>query len=111
MRGSLSLPSKNISVPLLSQPILHTLHPQWEWLILPSVQQRDGSVKCYRILRYHHTYMDGVLLGLLLGESLLDCGDLSKNSNPDKKSVRPPYILDPKGEKLQQAGKAAILAK
>lgn len=80
-----------ISVPRLSELMTSTDKPQWEWIIVPNVLDHYGTVKSVRILRYHHSYMDGVFLGLLMGECLFDKW---------KDGGRPPFILDPKGTKL-----------
>lgn len=78
-------------IPTLTENFTNLSVPLWEWVIIPNVQfDEPGSepgISTIRVFRVHHSYMDGISMGLMLTECLLDFG-----------SDRSPFILDPKAK-------------
>lgn len=74
-------------VPFLTQT-MPTTKPQWEWLLIPRLQRKDGTLGSVRIFRWDHSYMDGASVGVLLGECIFDTWPSSKI----------PWVVNPHSE-------------
>lgn len=70
--------------------------PQWEWLLFPRIQRKDGSFNSLRVFRWDHRYMDGACAGILMSEYIFD------SWAPES----PPYIYNPN---LSPAGQGVFL--
>lgn len=61
--------------------------PQWEWLVIPNILvEGRSSPQTARIFRFHHSYMDGVSVGLMLMDTMLKF---------EKRHTKHPFVVDP----------------